>query len=51
MAQAPSFSPAPISDDAFLADRQRFWGGFSTFVLISVIALVTMLILFAVFLV
>jgi heme/copper-type cytochrome/quinol oxidase subunit 2 len=43
-------SPAPLTEDAFLADRQRFWGAFSNFVLVSVIAVVIVLVLMAIFL-
>ena len=51
MAQAPSPSPAQISEDAFLADRQQFWQGFCSFTTGSVIAVVVMLVLMAIFLV
>lgn len=52
MSQAASATNlAPVTDDAFLADRQRFWGSFSHFVLGCVIALAIMLILMAIFLV
>ncbi len=52
MADLPrSYSAAPLTEDAFLADRQRFWGGFTTFTLISVIFLVVLLVLMAIFLV
>jgi hypothetical protein len=50
MAHAPSSTPAPVTEDAFVADRQRFWGGFTTFTLISVITVVAILILMAIFL-
>jgi hypothetical protein len=43
-------SPAPLTEDAFLADRQRFWGSFSNFVVICVIGLTVLLILMAIFL-
>jgi hypothetical protein len=36
--------------DAFLADRQRFWNGFTHFTLGSTIFIVVLLILMAVFL-
>lgn len=44
-------SPAPVTEDAFIADRQRFWGGFTTFTLVSTIALVILIVLMAIFLV
>jgi hypothetical protein len=37
--------------EAFLADRQRFWSGFTHFTLGSVICIVILLILMAIFLV
>lgn len=51
MADISPTSPAPMTEDAFLADRQRFWGAFTHFTLISVITLVILLVLMAVFLV
>jgi len=36
--------------EAFLADRQRFWGAFTNFTLGSVISIVVLLILMAIFL-
>ncbi len=47
----PHSMPAPLTEDAFLADRQRFWGSFTTFTLISLISVVILLILMAIFLV
>ena len=47
----PRTMPAPLTEDAFLADRQRFWGSFTTFTLVSVIFLVVLLVLMAIFLV
>ena len=35
MAQAPSTNPAPVTEDAFLADRMAFWSGFCNFATIS----------------
>lgn len=37
--------------EAFLADRQRFWDGFTHFTLGSTIAIIILLILMAIFLV
>jgi hypothetical protein len=36
--------------EAFLADRQRFWDGFAHFTLGSVIAIIVLLVLMAIFL-
>ena len=47
----PSTTPAPLTEDAFLADRQRFWGSFTHFTLVSVIFLVVLIVLMAIFLV
>ena len=46
-AQPPSQAETP---EAFLADRQRFWSGFTHFTLWSVIALIILLVGMAVFL-
>lgn len=44
-------STGPVeTPEAFLADRQRFWSGFTHFTLGSVIFLVILLVLMAVFL-
>jgi hypothetical protein len=48
MAQAPSLSP--ITEEAFLADRQSFWNSFTSFTIGSVIAVAVILILMALFL-
>ena len=42
---------APETPEAFLADRQRFWSGFTHFTLASLITVVVVLVLMAVFLV
>jgi hypothetical protein len=39
------------TEEAFLADRQRFWGSFTHFTLGCVISIVVLLILMAIFLV
>lgn len=49
MAQSPS--PAPVTEDAFMADRQKFWNGFCSFTTGTVIALVLLLVAMLVFLV
>lgn len=51
MAQTPSSSLAPITPEAFLADRQKFWAGFGHFTLAMVIFLVILLGLMGIFLV
>jgi heme/copper-type cytochrome/quinol oxidase subunit 2 len=51
MAEMPHTTPAPLTEDAFLADRQRFWGGFTNFTLISLITVVVILVLMTIFLV
>jgi hypothetical protein len=51
MAQTQSQSLAPITEEAFEADRQRFLDDFLSFSKWTVIALVVLLILMAIFLV
>ena len=51
MAQSPTRVRSPDLEDAFLADRQRFWFGFTKFVFWNVVAIVVLLILMTVFLV
>ena len=51
MAQTPSTNPAPLSNEAFLADRMQFWSGFCNFVTISGVFLVVLLAAMAFFLV
>ena len=41
----------PNIEDAFVADRQAFWGSFTSFVTMGTIAIVVLLILMAIFLV
>ncbi len=41
---------APETPEAFLADRQRFWSGFTHFTLASLIFVVAVLVLMALFL-
>jgi hypothetical protein len=50
MAQAPSSTSAPLTEDAFLADRQKFWESFTGFTTGSVFAVVALMVLLAVFL-
>lgn len=50
MAQSPTHSTAPVTEDAFLADRQKFWSAFTGATLATVIFLVVLLILMAIFL-
>ncbi len=51
MAQSPIPASGPDLDEAFLADRQRFWFGFTKFVFWAVGCIVLLLILMTVFLV
>jgi hypothetical protein len=51
MAQPPTATPPPLTEDAFVADRQKFWSGFCSFVLTNVILIVILLGLMAIFLV
>ena len=55
MATAPTTTtvtePGPNAVDAFVADRQAFWGSFTSFVTMAAIALVVLLALMAFFLV
>ena len=43
--------PGPAAIDAFVADRQAFWGSFTSFVTMAGIAIGVLLILMAIFLV
>ena len=51
MAQSPTRVVGPETEEAFLADRQRFWFGFTKFVVGNVVLIVIVLILLTVFLV
>ncbi len=53
MAQTPTnTTPLPaVTEDAFLADRQAFWGTFTGFTTGAAIAIVVLLVLMVVFLV
>ena len=42
--------PGPNAIDAFVADRQAFWGSFTSFVTMAATAVVVLLILMAFFL-
>ncbi len=50
-ATLPNSESSPIGAEAFLADRQAFWGSFTHFVTGGVIAVIVLLILMAIFLV
>ena len=50
MAQAPSPVVNPVSEDAFTADRQRFFGGFCTGTVASAVTMAVILVLMAIFL-
>jgi hypothetical protein len=49
-ADAPA-GTAPLTEDAFLADRQKFWGWFTGLVAKVVVGIVVLLILLTIFLV
>lgn len=50
MAQPVTSRDAPLTEEAFLADRQHFWAEFTSFTLWVVIAMAVLLILMAIFL-
>lgn len=50
MATTTTSSPAPLTEDAFLADRQKFLSSFVGFIIGSVVFLVALLVLMAIFL-
>jgi hypothetical protein len=47
---AQTSGAAPVTEEAFLADRQNFWNGFTAFTTGSVMAVAVILILMALFL-
>jgi hypothetical protein len=51
MADNTGSSLAPLTEDAFLADRMAFWQSFTGFTFVSVIILAVILIAMAIFLV
>jgi hypothetical protein len=50
MAQSPETTMPPVTEEAFLADRQHFWAGFCSATTFTVIAMVVLLGLMAIFL-
>ena len=46
----PDAQTAPAAAEAFVADRQAFWGSFTRFVTMGAAAIVVLLILMAIFL-
>jgi hypothetical protein len=50
MAQAHGPTPPPLTEEAFIADRQNFWKGFTSFTIGSVGTVTAVLVLMAVFL-
>jgi hypothetical protein len=50
MAEHSTTFQGPETPDAFLADRQRFWHGFTNFTLGGVIFMIVLLVAMAVFL-
>ena len=51
MAHTPApVSQPPLTEEAFLADRQRFWSGWCSFVVGNVVLIIIILVLLAWFL-
>ncbi len=46
----PTVAPGPDLTEAFVADRQAFWGSFTNFVFMGVVGIVVLLMLLAFFL-
>jgi hypothetical protein len=51
MAQSPAPVDAPLTEEAFYADRRKFWGSFTGATRNAVIGVVVLLILLTIFLV
>lgn len=51
MARLPASATGPATEEAFLADRQRFWLGFTSFTFWAAVFIVILLILMVIFLV
>jgi len=50
MAQTPSTTPAPVTEQAFLADRQKFFAGFGNATFGAIIFIVILMLLMWIFL-
>ncbi len=50
MAQPPSTTPAPVTEQAFLADRQKFFAGFGNATFGAIIFIVILMLLMWIFL-
>lgn len=50
MALPTNSTAAPLTEDAFLADRQKFWGSFTGATTGAVVVMVVLLVAMAVFL-
>jgi hypothetical protein len=50
MADTTSAVSGPVTEDALIAERQRFWSGFMSATTAAVCAIVVLLILMAIFL-
>ncbi len=50
MALPTTSTAAPLTEDAFLADRQKFWGSFTGATTGAVVVMVVLLVAMAVFL-
>jgi hypothetical protein len=51
MAETTTAFTGPVTEEALIAERQRFWGGFTTATFGVVVAIAILLILMAIFLV
>ncbi len=52
MAHSPApVTQPPMTEEAFLADRMRFWSGWCNFVVANVVLIIVILVLMTVFLV
>ncbi len=51
MAHAPSSNPAPLTEEAFFADRMAFWSGFCNFATVCTVLLALLMAAMAFFLV
>jgi hypothetical protein len=50
MSQPPSTTPAPVTEQAFLADRQKFFAGFGNATFGAIIFIVILMLLMWIFL-
>ena len=50
MAETTTMTPAPVTEEAFLADRQKFFSEFTGFTFFAAVSIAVLLILLAIFL-